>query len=1197
MADASDIITKTGSQLGDLTDLADGDKIVVVRDGVPLGTIDATTLIDAVAAGYTGEVSDLAAQISADADQVASDKSAAQTAKTGADTAKAGADTAKAGADASALTAQTYAAQAQAVISSLNDLGTIGRPTNPVTGTGTSAVTAVLLSSDTTRSREVYQVRAYNNSGSNKTINLRRFSGTVGALVKQGSDVPVVLPPGLNTIVLGTTITVQPGEYLGFQTPANAYTYLGSTAADVSAVWDNGDVSTVVSTSVQTTTQLQIGFDWRFQAVNKTDFAAVKAQASTAYSAATQANNTATALYDYGTIGHVGALAAGTGNVSANTYVFADAATTLREIYQIRAYNNTGVDKVIKLRRFGGSIGALAQNGSDVLVTIPAGSTGATPIALSTTVTLQIGERLGYYTPLGGHTYLTGGGGDSGGIYTGAGDVTSVTSTTADTTTLMEIGFDWRYQRVNSTDMRTLQNSASNTALLAAAYVNQKTVGASTTPVTGSSLSTSTFCLNDAAPADMLLYSITYYARNTTTWAAKVFSKSGSNFTQVGGDMLITPPATGLQTYTFPSPIFVAKGNYLGLHGGGTSTSNQAIGFNAAPGADNPFWGSGAGNVTSFTNAANPTTGNRFEVQFNCQYYKASTASFTVTLATSDKVGVVGDSLSEGFPSLEGKAWIHKVSAGTKHLFLNWSRSGASLADNGTQNLPQLRVGTTRFHGTLSYKDYGCTQAYVMSIGNDYNSGAGITAARYQQRMREMAETLYGLGAQKVIFGSEQLDYYGPADELLVQQGAEQNRCDFINCKAYAKVVGKQSSGSGDAGFWNGVHPGVRTNGIFGVPIERYFRARPPRSSVKFFRPRQGWTVTTTADLFYQPDDRYYSRRQRWREIRIGAWRFNSGQEKYYDELASVTGTQGAGYSDTASCEYLQLLGGASVAFTNYALMNLVLPALPPHVLSATILVDSSVGANVYVPDNYVGTLADDTPVGAWVQVAGSGGRYPVSLTVLKRAIQDGDELPVLIEKSGSFSLTSACGIELVTDGVAKVMPAPDPYADVRPTGSELLANTNFPTSGAPTGWTVTGTVTGAASPDGNVPLGGNGIVTVDNANYVQQATVTFAADNYQSRRARIYVTGRRWVPKFVSSTDTYPDSTKITSDTFDLAQLYVGVLMGGSNISFQWKAIDVGWEERMFDIFIPSGVTSLTIVIRGGTTAIQVATASLKMF
>ncbi len=50
MADP-DIITKTPAQLGQITGLQDGDRIIVMRDGVPLTTIDAQVLITAVNQG------------------------------------------------------------------------------------------------------------------------------------------------------------------------------------------------------------------------------------------------------------------------------------------------------------------------------------------------------------------------------------------------------------------------------------------------------------------------------------------------------------------------------------------------------------------------------------------------------------------------------------------------------------------------------------------------------------------------------------------------------------------------------------------------------------------------------------------------------------------------------------------------------------------------------------------------------------------------------------------------------------------------------------------------------------------------------------------------------------------------------------------------------------------------------------------
>ena len=95
MADTTSITTKTGQQLGNLSELQTGDSLVIVRAGVPIGTIDATAVIDSVTAS-------LADQISTDATTASAANTAAQTAATAAGISATGAATSETLAAASA---------------------------------------------------------------------------------------------------------------------------------------------------------------------------------------------------------------------------------------------------------------------------------------------------------------------------------------------------------------------------------------------------------------------------------------------------------------------------------------------------------------------------------------------------------------------------------------------------------------------------------------------------------------------------------------------------------------------------------------------------------------------------------------------------------------------------------------------------------------------------------------------------------------------------------------------------------------------------------------------------------------------------------------------------------------------------------------------------------------------------------------
>ncbi len=121
MADTSSITTKTGQQLGSLSELQTGDALVVIRAGVPIGTIDATALVDSVTAGT--------------ADDVAANAAAAAGANTSAQGAAGAAAASAAAASGANTSAQGAATEAEAAVASKGSA-------LPVTGYGRSGYIA-----------------------------------------------------------------------------------------------------------------------------------------------------------------------------------------------------------------------------------------------------------------------------------------------------------------------------------------------------------------------------------------------------------------------------------------------------------------------------------------------------------------------------------------------------------------------------------------------------------------------------------------------------------------------------------------------------------------------------------------------------------------------------------------------------------------------------------------------------------------------------------------------------------------------------------------------------------------------------------------------------------------------------------------------------------------------------------------------
>jgi hypothetical protein len=243
--------------------------------------------------------------------------------------------------------------------------------------------------------------------------------------------------------------------------------------------------------------------------------------------------------------------------------------------------------------------------------------------------------------------------------------------------------------------------------------------------------------------------------------------------------------------------------------------------------------------------------------------------------------------------------------------------------------------------------------------------------------------------------------------------------------------------------------------------------------------------------------------------------------------------------------------------------------------MTAAQFVMNDVGATVYVPNHLGGTLANDTPVGAWVALSGSGGVFEIPDSVLRTAMRR-DKLPVLIVKAGAFNLTQSPELQYKATGAEKTN---GPIRDVRKraNGAQLLANPTFPTSGSPTGWTVnTGSVTCFSPSD--APPAGVGAAPLTSSQVLTSAAFTVTPNAYDDVEIEVRVVARRNIATY-SSAGGYPGTSPVTTDTFDLTRLKVTITTPAGDVtSFDW--LDMGWDEVPIRALVPVGVTSMTVKI-----------------
>lgn len=868
-------------------------------------------------------------------------------------------------------------------------------------------------------------------------------------------------------------------------------------------------------------------------------------------------------------------------NVTARTIVMNDPAFLRRTYTQLRIYNASGVSREIKLRRMedvGTSFDEVSGN-VDVTVTVPSSGPAQT-VDLLTPFILEIGEYPGIVSENNAYTSIVAAS-DHGGYYSGGGDLTTVPKTGLVTGVQYQIGIDFTEPAVTGVDYReraaTLsQHDLDLTKVLSDLY-EDIVVGNSGIYGEGTSLQAGSWVWKDVAP-ERRRFTKLITRNNTASARAIVLQHSipvGSNYVKVAGstDLAITVPAgpgdkeididfvqEAGESIRFASlvPGWTTYVNDVGDEGGMYYLNSVA---DTVP-------------TTTLFDTIRPML--RLEGQRAAFEGEApvdggdgdgALAEVVVSVDTSDRIMFTGDSYTASGYALLGKSWLEKFSAESDWPVENYGVNGSTVAGRTSA----IRSNTI-VYGNLGPRDYDATDI-VVGVGR--NDSAGITTTAFEERMRQFHETARGLGARVHVI-AEHADAWGSdgdevntgfGDSMLIKSVAEQLGAGFINVMERGRLLGR---GAGYERFWNGSHPGTRTNGIWQQKVREYFYSLDrPRQAVKLFRPRPGVSVSSVADLFFQTN---FERQELWKEVQVGVRTL--ADQAYYDKLDAFPLS-----TEVIDSEYLSFMAGNALSFTNYALVYLVLRHEAKHIAECVFEMND-IGADIYIPNNILGATSDDTPVGAWTRIVGAAGRYPIGTPALRIGMRH-DVLPILIVKSGAFSLTKVCQLVYQSTGPekARVIDRPIPP---RPRGAELLSNPTFPTSGAPDGWSVTGSnecQTTADAVDGNShrPYGVGGVFPVGVDESIT-ATVTYDENPLEDVEAQIRVICRRF-PDIFPHTDTFPDEAPITNDSFDLTKLRVSLTIGDI-IAEQWAPVDVCWDEVVFSVVLPAGTTGLDVTV-----------------
>lgn len=849
--------------------------------------------------------------------------------------------------------------------------------------------------------------------------------------------------------------------------------------------------------------------------------------------------------------------------LSTNTYIFGTPVTNTGVLETVRAWGLAG-GSTLKLRKFTKSGDTFTQSGSDVNVVLTAGA-GLKTVTVSLAVTA--GDYIGFYVPANSISRNTATG-DSGGYYSPsvAADSTSFTDTATTTSILLEIGFDIAYQYVTATrsaanvaSITTLQTDSANYALRLPVLEGSNAtqiIGKPTAPVAGSTTSAGTYVFVDPAIGDGRITQIQVWSGSSPgTAQIKIFSTANGTHTQVGADIPWVLTANSLNTYS--TSIAILKGQRVGIYVPATGSMHRVVATSFGGGYDSL----GASNLTTGTAASAPTTTNQFQITYTLAVNRPDRQR--VTLQNSDRVVCLGDSFTAAQESIRGKSWLFKASAFTDLLFDNFGVSGNTAAEV----LTRLR-GNTATLGVFRYRDRAATYALIYIGQNDF--AATTSLADFLADMVHLIEHVKGFGATPILVAPHSLDaaLYGQGFSLIYRQLAEEHGCYFVDVAENARA---NDYGTRYGGFWDGTHPGTRTNQIIAGPITALLERLETRQSIKVFRKRSGVTVSTINDLLF---NNRFQRAKLFKEILIGTGALLVASESKADVLNTYTGAD----TELLSSEYQTLINGGTIAVDDYSLVEVTLPTLAKHIDQLKLTINET-AATVYCREIHTGTVTDGVADGAWVALNGSSGVYRLCNDEIKRFMR-GDKISFLIYKSGGIASFAAPTIEWFGEHVEKPAKVSKTIGR-RALGAEKLTTTDL---GVSTNWTATGTVSHGVPTDACLPIDSTGRVTVDNTNYVSQA-VTYTADNTQSREVEIRVNAR-----------VFPTIGSLTQDGFDWGQIQIEVGTGAGRVPYV-ERVGLWWGDIVLRTIAPLGTSGLTLYIRGasGSQAIEASKASFK--
>ena len=617
-----------------------------------------------------------------------------------------------------------------------------------------------------------------------------------------------------------------------------------------------------------------------------------------------------------------------------------------------------------------------------------------------------------------------------------------------------------------------------------------------------------------------------------------------------------------------------------------------------------------------------------------------------LNVANADKIGFIGDSYTESHFSVEGKAYICKLSLFSDYNYENFAKSG----DTYRGNLDRIRKHVPIYHDKLSWKDIRPKYAFFVSYTNDLKY---MDEEQYLNDLRATVETVKGLGAIPII-ATEYHTNFGPGLQIGLKQIATEYDCEFIDIIDAVK----ETRGNDYVPFWSGTHPGTRSNHLLADNFEVYLNQLPrPRQSLKLFRLRE--TFSDVQELIFNTNE---ERAKLFKEINVG--------HSCLVDKALVDNVTSAAH-DPVTSDYLKLQNGEEVKFNDVALISAVLPSSSLG-LEYVALDIGEVEADVYVKDilkepyptptfyqrfdiekdygvkvgdtyksdnphfidkiftvkevtdeailalpypriatNIPGNLtkvtgegADQIPypytaigfsndypegkakVGHYVKLERINGKYIIPKELLSRTV-DYDKIHFIVAKSGQFSLSK---VNVEWDGIENKVYKTTGLTRRKAKGNELVPYGFMGNEEQLKNWHIAEEVRAYIPVDGCLPKEAIGCIDVSKEQKLSQ--VVGYSMSEEIRDAQVAVVAR-YFPEIFNPEDDYKNC-KITETSYDYAELCLDMVYNGRTFT-QRRRVGMHWKNVIFDVVLPPYTDQVELKVYSEGHEVQVAKVSMK--